>query len=160
MAPGSTSENELTRPPDDRDLIFLAKELNRLGAKYIIIGGLAINRLGFVRATYDIDILLDKSKANQDAVKKALEILPDQAVKELAEEDLSQWLVVRVNDEITVDLMTQACGLTYNDSEYGIEWESVEGVPIPFAGKTLMRRLKQGARDKDKIDLKFLDSLD
>ena len=42
---------ELTRPPDDHDLVFLSKELNRLGAKYVVIGGVAINRLGFVRAT-------------------------------------------------------------------------------------------------------------
>jgi len=35
---------ELTRPPDDRDLVMLARELNRLGARYVVIGGVAINR--------------------------------------------------------------------------------------------------------------------
>ncbi len=160
MAPGQDTEPELTRPPDDQDLVALARELNRLQAKYIVIGGLAINRLGFVRATYDIDLLLDTSKANQDAVKKALEILPDQAVKELADDDLSQWLVVRVNDEITVDLMTEACGVSYQEAQSGIEWETLQDVTIPFAGKSLMRQLKQGPRHKDKIDLNFLDSLD
>lgn len=54
MPKGEDSE-ELTRPPDDHDLVFLAKELNRLGAKYVVIGGVAINRLGFVRATEDLD---------------------------------------------------------------------------------------------------------
>jgi len=160
MAADQDTESELTRPPDDQDLVALARELNRLQAKYIVIGGLAINRLGFIRATYDIDLLLDKSKANQDAVKKALEILPDQAIKELTDDDLSQWLVVRVNDEITVDLMTKACGISYQQAQPGIEWETLQGVPIPFAGKSLMRQLKQGSRDKDKIDLNFLDSLD
>jgi len=38
---GST-EDELTRPPEERDLIVLARELNRLGVRYVVIGGLAI----------------------------------------------------------------------------------------------------------------------
>ena len=50
--------NELTRPPDDRDLAALARELNRLGARYVVIGGVAINRLGFIRATDDLDLLV------------------------------------------------------------------------------------------------------
>lgn len=41
----------LTRPPDEDDLVTLARELNRLGARYVVMGGLAINRLGSNRAT-------------------------------------------------------------------------------------------------------------
>ena len=43
----------LTRPPDEDDLVDLERELNRLGARYVVIGGLAINRLGSIRATED-----------------------------------------------------------------------------------------------------------
>ena len=57
--------NELTRPPDDRDLAALARELNRLGARYVVIGGVAINRLGFIRATDDLDLLVARDQANQ-----------------------------------------------------------------------------------------------
>lgn len=160
MAPPSDSEKALTRPPDDHDLVALARELNRLGAKYIVIGGLAINRLGLVRATFDIDLLFAKDLENQKTIKKALEILPDKAVLELAEEDLSQWLVVRVNDEITVDLMTEACGVSFEEAEPDIDWVNIENVSIPFANLPLMRKLKQGLRDKDRIDRQFLDSLD
>jgi len=46
--PEDEKSEELTRPPDDHDLVFLAKELNRLDAKYVVIGGVAINRLGCV----------------------------------------------------------------------------------------------------------------
>jgi hypothetical protein len=42
---------EVTRPPTDADLVSLARELNRLGVAYVVVGGFAINRLGFVRAT-------------------------------------------------------------------------------------------------------------
>ena len=34
--------DDITRPPRKEDLVKLCEELNRLGASYIIIGGLAI----------------------------------------------------------------------------------------------------------------------
>ena len=153
----TTSAGGLTRPPDDGDLAGLARELNRLGARYIVIGGVAINRLGFIRATEDLDLLIARDLANQALVKKALEILPDKAVRELGKEDLAAWVVVRVNDAITVDLMTEASGIGYAAAESQIEWEEIGGVRIPFASAELMLRFKQGSRDKDRMDRQFLE---
>ena len=100
---------EATRPPEGSDLVRLCAELNRLRAKYIVIGGLAMNELGLVRVTEDIDLLVEPSIDNQELIRQALRILPERAIDELApEEDLREWVVVRVNDEITVDLMTAA----------------------------------------------------
>ena len=152
-------ESNLTRIPDENDLVSLARELNRLGVAYVVIGGFAINRLGFVRATEDIDLLIARDKANQALVKKALEILPDKAIRELEGEDIAQWVVVRVNDDITVDLMTEACGVTFEDARDGIEIENIDGVPIPFASAELMLKTKQGARAKDVGDRSFLHNL-
>jgi hypothetical protein len=153
------AREELTRPPDDRDVAALARELNRLGARYLVIGGVAINRLGFVRATDDLDLLIARDLANQRLVRKALEILPDKAVRELDEaEDLAAWVVVRVNDEITVDLMTEATGIGYAEAEHYIEWQEIQGVRVPFANAELMLRFKQGWRDKDAMDRKYLEN--
>jgi hypothetical protein len=140
---------EVTRVPTDADLVSLARELNRLKVAYVVVGGFAINRLGFVRATEDIDLLIARDRANQALVKQALEILPDRAIRELGEEDISQWVVVRVNDDITVDLMTEACGVRYEDAKEGIEIEVIDGVPVPFAGAELMLKMKQSVREKD-----------
>src|SRR5271167_2324070 len=135
-------ESELNRIPDENDLVSLARELNRLGVSYVVIGGFAINRLGLARATEDIDLLIARDKANQALVKKALEILPDKAIRELGEEDIAQWVVVRVNDDITVDLMTEACGVRFEDAKTAIEIEEIDRVPIPFANAELMLRMK------------------
>jgi len=135
-------EREITRVPTDADLVSLARELNRLGVAYVVVGGFAINRLGFVRATEDIDLLIARDLANQTLVKRALEILPDRAIRELGDEDIAQWVVVRVNDDITIDLMTETCGLRYEDAVGGIETEEIEGVRIPFAGAQLMLKMK------------------
>jgi hypothetical protein len=145
-------DQELTRVPTGADLVSLARELNRLA----VIGGFAINRLGLVRATEDIDLLIARDLVNQARVKQALEILPDRAIRELGDEDIAQWVVVRVNDDITIDLMTEACGLRYEDALEGIESELIEGVSIPFAGAGLMLKMKQGLREKDVADRRFL----
>ncbi|MBC8008954.1 MAG: hypothetical protein H7067_02520 [Burkholderiales bacterium] len=150
---------EVTRVPGDADLVSLARELNRLGVAYVIVGGFAINRLGFIRATEDIDLLIARDRANQALVKQALEILPDRAIRELGDEDIAQWVVVRVNDDITVDLMTEACGVRFEDARDGIETEVIHGVPIPFAGAALMLKMKQGVREKDTADRSFLQQL-
>ena len=125
----------------------------------MVVGGFAINRLGFVRSTDDIDLLIARDLANQALVKKALEILPDKAARELENDDLSQWVVVRVNDDITVDLMTSACGVTYDEAITGIETVVMDGVSIPFAGAELMLKMKQGWRSKDVEDRSFLRQL-
>ena len=150
---------EVTRVPNDADLVSLARELNRLGVAYVVVGGFAINRLGFVRATEDIDLLIARDQANQALIKQALEILPDRAIRELGDEDISQWIVVRVNDDITVDLMTAACGVSYEEASGGIETEVIDGVPIPFAGAELMLKMKQSSREKDVADRSFLQQL-
>ena len=155
----SESEREVTRVPTESDLVSLARELNRLGVAYVVIGGFAINRLGYVRATEDIDLLVGRDHANQALVKKALETLPDKAIKELGDEDIAKWVVVRVNDDITIDLMTEACGVRYEDAVSGIETEVIDGVPIPFAGAELMLRMKQSPREKDSTDRSFLEEL-
>lgn len=146
----------LTRPPDEQDLVRLARELNRLGVRYVVIGGLAINRLGSTRATEDIDLLIAKDLANQGLVKQALEILPNRSIRELGDEDIAEWIVVRVNDDITVDLMTEACGVSYEEARSGIEIDSTLGEPIPFAGPELLLRLKASFREKDEIDRGFI----
>ncbi len=149
----------LTRPPDDHDLVALARELNRLGARYVVIGGVAMNRLGFIRATEDLDLLIARDRENQTLVRRALEILPDKAVRELGpDEDLATWVVVRVNDVITVDLMTEASGIGYAEAETGIEWIELEGVKVPFASAELMLRFKQSKREKDVLDRQFLEN--
>ena len=116
-----------------------------------------MNELGLVRVTEDIDLLIDGSMENQRLVRQALQILPERAIDELGpQEDLRDWVVVRVNDEITVDLMTAACGVTFSEAKDSIVLRAIGGVEIPFATRELMIRLKQGNREKDRIDLEYL----
>ncbi len=149
-----------SRSPTNHDLVALARELNRLGAKYIVVGGFAVGRLGYDRATQDIDFLIASDKANQMRVRQALEILPDKAIKELGpDEDMADVVVVRVFDEITVDLMTKTCGVSYHEAEKDIELVEIRGERIPFANLDLMLKLKRSHRAKDMEDREILERI-
>lgn len=159
MDDGTADALDTTRPPTDSDLAQLAARLNELGAKYVVLGGFAIIRAGLVRNTMDIDLLVDCSPANDAAVRKALEILPDQAVLELEGGEIERYQVVRVCDEFTVDLMAKACGFRYGDVEHLIQHEEYQGVTIPFASPALLWLTKQTHREKDAWDRQFLKKL-
>lgn len=147
------------RPPRLTDLVALCRRLNEEGARYIVIGGMAIVQAGFVRATEDIDLLVDTSRENIVRLRRALLSLPDRAVEEMADADLDQYVVVRVADEIVVDLMKAACGIEYAEASRSTETVVVDRVPIPFATPRLLWRMKQTMRDKDRLDRTFLRSL-
>ena len=111
---------------------------------------------GFNRATEDIDLLFDKVASNISLLKKALSILPDNAVKEVINTDIEEYGVVRVAGEVVVDLMGSACGIDFKSAESQIEWLELEGVKIPFASAELMLKTKQTLREKDEIDRLYL----
>jgi hypothetical protein len=144
------------RQPEQADLVTLCRELNARGARYIVVGGMAIIQQGFVRATEDIDLLIEKSQENQERVRMALETLPDKAVREMTPTDLENYLVVRVLDEIVIDLMLKTCGIAYEEATSEIERVVIDGVEIPFASAPLLWKMKQTVREKDELDRQFL----
>ncbi len=79
------------RTPEQTDLAKLRASLNAESARYIVAGGMAIIQQGLLRATEDINLLLERSRDNQSRVRKALEILPDKSVREVNETDLDEY---------------------------------------------------------------------
>jgi len=146
-----------SRPPTLEDLLRLCGNLNLQGARYIVVGGIAVIQHGFTRATENIDILIGKSRENQLKVRKAMEALPDGAVRELRDDDLENYLVVRVADEFIVDLMLMTCGISYDEAVKDVEVHTLQGVPIPFVSPRTLLRMKQTVREKGSIDRSFLE---
>lgn len=85
--------NELTsRAPTVEDLRDLCRELNQRAANYN-------------RQTMDVDLIVASDLENEAKVYSALSTLPDNAVRELQPGELQKYNVIRVGDEILVDLM-------------------------------------------------------
>lgn len=148
--------DEVTRVPTEDDLARVCDLLNKRGASYVVIGGAAIIAQGLLRTTHDIDLLLDPGESNFKTVCEVLSDLPDGAAKEVQPGDLDKYVVIRINDEITIDLMGSACGVDYARAESMIDWKEVKGVRIPFASPELLWITKQTHREKDALDRAFL----
>ena len=112
---------------------------------------------GFVRATKDIDLLVDASAENIQRLKRAMSVLPDNAIALIADDEVEKYQVVRIADEVVVDLLKTACGVDYaRATEGGIEIKVVEGVPISLGRKELLIETKQTVRPSDAMDVQFL----
>jgi hypothetical protein len=114
---------------------------------------------GFLRSTMDVDLLIETSPQNEQRVIEAMMTLPDGAVREMKPGDVEKFEVVRVADEILVDLMKSGCGIKYAEAAQHIIWREVEGIRIPFASPQLLWRMKQTHREKDIPDRLFLRKL-
>ncbi len=147
-----------SRAPTIDDVARISRALNEAGARYVLIGGFAVIVHGSGRTTKDIDLLIDPSPENVVRVKRALSILPDNAVAEVDDEDVEKYQVVRVADEVIVDLLAQACGVTYQDAAADAEEVEVGAAQIPVASKQTLIRTKQTIRPSDHGDCEYLRS--
>ena len=119
------------RVPTPSDLARLCAALNDVGARYVVVGGMAVNYWGLPRLTQDIDLLADRSPDNVRRVKRGLDVLADRAARDVAEGDVEQYTVVGVVDELTVDLMGRIADVEFANAE-SVD-AVVDGIPIPLA---------------------------
>lgn len=148
-----------SRAPEPEDVVRICRALNEAGALYVLIGGFAVIAHGAGRFTKDIDILVEDSPENVARVKQALAVLVDNAAAEVNDTDIRDYVVVRVADEVLIDLMGRACGLDY--AEIAADAESIDlgGVEVPVASPATLIRTKQTERPQDAIDRAFLQSV-
>ena len=160
MAPDIDNPGEeplISRAPTLEDVVALCRELNARGAKYVVVGGFAVISAGYPRSTVDLDLVVATDLENEARVYQALATLPDKAVRELEPGEVSRYTVVRICDEIVVDLMASASGIDYAEAVQDVVAREIDGVRIPFASPRLLWRMKNDThREKDAPDLVFL----
>ena len=147
------------REPQVEDLARICHALNEAGARYVLIGGFAVIAHGGARTTKDIDLLIDTSPDNVARVKQGLRVLQDKAVDEVADGDVVRYTVVRIADEVVVDLMAAACGIDYETAAKDLELVTIAGVSIPTASVRTLIRTKETLRPSDAADRAYLQQL-
>jgi Nucleotidyl transferase of unknown function (DUF2204) len=152
-------DGSYAREPQLEDLVRLARALNAHHVRYVLIGGFAVIAHGGTRTTKDIDLLIDADPKNVGRVREALQILEDKAVNDVSDEDVARYSVVRVADEIVVDLMAKACGVDYADASRDAVEIPFDGVPIRVASPLTLIRTKNTSRPSDAADRQFLQVL-
>ena len=152
-------DSTYARAPEPDDLVRICRALNEADARYVLIGGFAVIAHGSTRFTKDIDLLIDDAPDNVARVKRALRVLSDNAAADVADTDVRDHVVVRVADEVIVDLMGKACGLSYADVAEDAERRSFDDVLVPVASPAMLIRTKNTFRPQDAIDRGFLERL-
>ena len=147
------------RAPEPDDVVRICRALNEAGARYVLIGGFAVIAHGAARFTKDIDLLVDDSPDNVRRVKQALAVLSDNAASDVLDTDVRDHVVVRVADEVIVDLMGRACGLGYVEVAADAETRALGGVLVPIASPATLIRTKDTYRPQDALDRQFLEGL-
>ena len=147
------------RAPEPEDVARICRALNHAGARYLLIGGFAVIAYGAGRFTKDIDLLIDDAPDNVARVRQALSVLADNAAAEVADLDVRTHTVVRVVDEVIIDLMGRACGITYSEAITDAEAREIDGVSVPIASPATLIRTKNTYRPQDAIDRAFLEGV-
>ena len=91
----------------------------------------------------------------------ALSELPDGVAAELKDEEDpfggDYTHAIRINDEITVDVMPSVGGVSFDELQRHAEmFETAEGLRFPILSIEGMLKTKQGLRDKDRMDAAML----
>ena len=73
--------------------------------------------------------------------------------------DLAENIVVKIADEIEVDVSTRAWRVSYNDAIPTSLKTVIEGVEIPYLDMQTLIKSKSTEREQDKVDIQRLRSL-
>jgi predicted nucleotidyltransferase len=133
--------------------------LNAAGVKYVVVGGFAVALHGVVRATKDIDLLIEPTLDNAARALKALEGLTYGIARELDPSDVVAKPITIIGDDPRVDLLTLAWSVRYADAAPKAERVEIDGVEVPFADLETLIRTKQTDRFQDKADLENLEQV-
>lgn len=137
----------------------IAAALNQEGARYLVIGGIACILHGHVRATTDLDILIERTPENAARVLAALEQVGYGFAREWLPEEIVRKPVTLIGDDPAVDIFTVAWSVKYEDAlARGVTME-VEGVAIPVIGLEDLIATKRTPRGKDAEDVRVLEQI-
>ena len=89
--------------------------------------------------------------------ENSFQIVVRQTRAVIADDEVEKYQVVRIADAIVVDLLKSACGVDYaRAADGGIEFRTVDGVPIAVGRNELLIETKQTVRPSDAADVQFL----
>lgn len=148
------------RPPTIDDVRRICRALQDAGARYVLIGGFAVILHGGHRTTKDIDLLVEPTPENVARLKQALSVLEDDAAREIGLDDLQTYSVVRVADEVMVDLLAAACGVTWSEAQSSAKRIDLDGTLVLVADRQTLIRTKRTMRPSDAADRAWLEALD
>jgi hypothetical protein len=142
-------------------VLQLLRELHRHEVEYVLVGGVALNLLGLVRPTDDVDLFIRPTEENVARLKQALRaVWDDPAIEEIAAAELAGDIpVVRYgppDSDLIVDVISRlGTAFQYEDIEFAIQPH--DGIPVRLATPRMLYRMKRDTtRMRDRADAERL----
>lgn len=156
-------------------LLTLFQALNEAEAKYVVVGGLAVNFHGYQRFTKDVDLLISLDDCD---AQKMVSVLEEKGFKPIYPIDLHEFCDAEKREKwarernmtvfsvvsdglkgLTLDLFVKN-PYEYSEIESDLIYENMEGVMIPTIDLgRLIEMKKQVARPQDLIDVTALERI-
>ena len=139
------------------EFLRLIRNLNANGVSYVLVGGVAMNVHGLVRATEDIDLFIEPNAANIERLRAALHATwIDPSIDEITAEDLcGEYPAIRYgppSGTLYLDLITRLGEATqYSDVQF--ETVRVQNEDVRVATPQTLHRMKRNTvRPIDEAD--------
>jgi hypothetical protein len=142
---------------DFEKFLLLLRELDRHQVDYILIGGVALNLHGIVRATEDIDLFIRPNEANLERLRQTLHtVWTDPDIEQITAADLAgEYPTVRYgppDEEFVIDFLSRL-GSAFQFDDIQAEVIEIEGVQVRLATPAMLYRMKRDTmRPIDKAD--------
>lgn len=142
-------------------LLGLFQALSDEGVAYVLVGGVALNVHGIIRATEDVDLFVRAEEDNIRRLRAALRKVWDDAdIDQISAEDLAgEYPVVRYGPPdfgLVIDVIARlGDAIRFED----VEWThvAIDGVSIAVATPAMLHRMKRDTvRTIDKADAEAL----
>ncbi len=143
------------------EALRVIEALNAAGVDYVVVGEVALNAHGLVRATEDLDVFIRPDAENVERVRVALRsIWTDPDIDQITADDLcGDYPAVRYGPpegKISIDILTRLGEATV--------WEDLEAQEVVIGGqrirvatpRTLYRMKRDTVRSIDKTDASAL----
>ena len=127
--------------------------------KFLIVGAYALAAYGYPRATGDFDIWVETSPENSKKILSSL-ISFGSSTSGLTEITFMQkGIIFQIGvAPRRIDLITHIDGVDFDDAYPSRKIIAMEGLNLPFISKeNLIKNKKSTGRDKDRIDVKYLE---
>jgi predicted nucleotidyltransferase len=130
-------------------LVRLLAALEADGVEYVLVGGVAVNLHGIVRATEDVDLFVRPDEDNVARLRRALGRLHDDAeIASITSSDLAgEYPVIRYvppGEGVPVDVIARlGSAFRYHDLEH--EEREIDGVRVRLATPATLFAMKRGS---------------
>jgi hypothetical protein len=137
----------------------VCEALNRSRAKYLVIGGIACVLHGYLRATTDVDILIERTLENAGLVLDALSTIGYGFAREWTPGELLKRPITVIGDDPAVDVFTVAWKVKYEQAVKRSSVVDVGGVPVPLIAIDDLIETKRTGRALDAADIEALEEI-